>query len=116
MRDGFKVGEAQSGVLAGFQPKAYRLFNQAGLREMVCQSFGLSLHNIWEPLLERASDRGVQLRAAGLQQAGIRRLPHQCVLKGIDRMWNLTPAEYQLRSNELTKGFLQLFLRKPCHG
>ena len=68
---------------------------------MVRQSFRLSLHDFRESLLECARDCCMQVRAPGLQQAGIRGVSHQHVLKGIDRMRYLAPAEYQLRQNQL---------------
>ena len=60
VRDGFEVGRAHGGLLAGLQPICHRLFEQPGLRQMVRERFGLSLHDFREPLLEGVRDRGVQ--------------------------------------------------------
>src|SRR5258708_22139668 len=64
--DGLKVGGAHGGLLAGLQPISHRLFEQSGLGEMVRESFGLSLYNFWEPLLEGVFDRGMQSCASAL--------------------------------------------------
>ena len=66
VRDGLKVGRAHGGLLAGLQPICLRLLEQPGLRQMVRESFGLSLHDFREPLLEGVRDRGMQRAARRL--------------------------------------------------
>src|SRR4029450_5586204 len=83
---------------------------------MVCQSLRLSLGDFRESWLECARDCCMQVCAPGLQQAGIRSVSHQHVLKGIDRMRYLAPAEYKLRQNQLAERLLQLLSRNPGDG
>ena len=80
------------------------------------KSFGLSLHDFRELLLERVRNGGVQLRAPAFQEAGICGIPYQRVLEGIDRVWNFAPAEYQLRPHQLVKRLVQSLPRQPGDG
>ena len=84
--DGLKVGGAHGGLLAGLQPIIRRLFEQSGFREMVRESFGLSLHDFREPLLEGVRDRGMQRCASALQQSRVGGVPHKRVLEGIGHL------------------------------
>ena len=101
--DGLEIGRALGRVLAGREPVSDRLLDQSGFGEMVRQSFGLGLRNIGELLLERIRNSGVQMRAAAFQEAGICGVPYQRVPEGIDRVWNLAPAENQFRPHQLPK-------------
>src|SRR5262249_27278162 len=101
--NGLKVGRAQGRVLAGLEPVSDRFFDQSGFGEMVRQSFGLSLHDFRELLLESTRDSGVQIHASAFQEAGICSVPYQRVLEGINRVRNLAPAENQFRPRQLAK-------------
>ena len=114
--DGLKVGRAHGGLLAGVQPICLRLLEQPGLRQMVRESFGLSLHDFREPLLEGVRDRGMQRCASALQESRVGSVPHQRVLEGIDRLGYLAPAEYQLRPNQLGKRLLKSLFWQPGYG
>ena len=116
VRDGLKVGRAHGGLLAGLQPICLRLLEQPGLRQMVRESFGLSLHDFREPLLEGVRDRGMQRCASALQQSRVGSVPHKRVLEGIDRLGYLAPAEYQLRPNQLGKRLLKSLFWQPGYG
>ena len=65
MRNGLGVGSPSRGPLAGSKPILDRLGNEAGLGEMVRQSFGFSLYDFLEMLLESVGDRAVKLSASG---------------------------------------------------
>jgi hypothetical protein len=83
---------------------------------MVRQSFGLSLHDFRELLLERVCHGAVHLSAPAFQEAGICGVPYQRVLEGVDRVWNLTPAENQFRPHQLVKRLVQSLPRQPGNG
>src|SRR5258708_37041906 len=114
--DGLKIGGAHGGLLAGLQPLSHRLFEQSGLGEMVRESFGLSLHNFREPLLEGVRDGGMQRCASALQESRVGSVSHKCVLESIDRLGNRAPAEYQLRPNQLSKRLLKSLIWQPGYG
>ena len=69
VRDGFEIGRAHGGLPAGLQPICLRLLEQTRLRQVVRESFGLSLHDFRKPLLEGVRDRGVERCASALQQS-----------------------------------------------
>ena len=83
---------------------------------MVCESFGLSLHDFREPLLEGVRDRGMQRCASALQESRVGSVPHKRVLKGIDRLGYLAPAEYQFRLNQLGERLLKSLFLQPSYG
>ena len=88
-----------------------------GLREMVRESFGLSLRRFPGTVARtRSRSSACSCCAPALQQPGVGSIPHKHVLEGIDRLWYLAPAEYQLRSNQLGKGLLQFLFGQPRYG
>src|SRR2546430_5516699 len=84
--------------------------------QMVRQGFGLSLHDFRKLLLERVRNGGVQMPASALQEAGICGVPYQRVLEGVNRVWNLAPAENQFRLHQLAKRIFQSLPRQPGDG
>src|SRR5208282_4739725 len=66
VRNGLGVSRTNSGSLAGSKPILHRLCDESGLGEMVRQSFGLSLYDLLEILLESIGDRTVKLGASAL--------------------------------------------------
>ena len=83
---------------------------------MARQRLGLSLHDLRKLLLERVGDGRVQRAASGFQEAGICGVTDQRVLEGIDRMWNLAPAENQFRLHQLPKRSFQSLPWHAGHG
>src|SRR5262249_61702051 len=83
---------------------------------MARQRLGLSLHDLRKLLLERIGDGGVQLAASAFQEAGVCGVSHQRMLEGIDRMWNLAPAENQFRPHQLAKRSFQSLPWHSGHG
>ena len=53
---------------------------------MLREEFGLGLHQPWGMGFERFGDLRVQLLPSAAQQAAVRRVLHQRVLEGIDRL------------------------------
>jgi hypothetical protein len=93
MCDGLEVGGTQGSVPAGLQPIGAAFFAQSRFREVVRQSFGLSLDQLGELLLERVRDGGVQTPVPALQETGIGGIPYQCVLEAINRVRNLSTTK-----------------------
>src|SRR4029077_14571867 len=87
--DGLEIGRALGRILAGLEPVSDRLFDQAGFREMVRQSFRLRLCDVGELLLERVRNGGMQMRTAAFQQARICGIAYQRMLESINRVWAL---------------------------
>src|SRR5260221_1000928 len=82
-------------------------FNKAGFREVVCHDFRLARHDVGKPLLECARNLAVQLLPAALEQALIRRIPHQHVLEAVNGFWRLATAEHEFRLLELGECMLR---------
>ena len=116
MGNGLDIGRAQGRVLARLQPVSDRLFDQSGFREVVCQSFGLSLHDFRKLLLECVRNGRVQMPAPAYQEAGICSVPYQGVLEGINRVRNLAPPKNQFRPYQLAQRLFQLVPRQPRDG
>ena len=60
MRNGLTIGGAPGGNPARLQPVSHRLPRLPRLNEVVGYCFGLGLHNVREPLLERACNSPVE--------------------------------------------------------
>ncbi|HKM72883.1 MAG TPA: hypothetical protein VJX94_22930 [Stellaceae bacterium] len=65
---------------------------------------------------QRFGDLSMQLLAGAAQQATMRRVLHQSVLEGIDRIGRPASLENQLRGDEAGEGGLQLVLWKTGDG
>src|SRR5262245_9683266 len=83
--DGFEVSGTHGRLLACLEPILSCLFEQSRLREVECESLGLSLHNFRESLLEDVCDGGMQRYASALQKSRFGGVPHERMLEGIDR-------------------------------
>ena len=108
MDDGFQVGGASGGQLAGAAPVRDRPSRQARLGQMLRQHFRLSLTDVRELLFQRLGDAGVQLLATALEHGLVGSVLDQRMLEGVGRLGRRATAEDQLRADQLLKGITQL--------
>ena len=77
--------------MSGLAPADDGFFNEPGLGVMLCEMFGLAVHQLGGTGLERFGDLLVQLLPSAAQQAAVSRVLHQRVFEGIDRVgWRAT--------------------------
>ena len=96
MSDGFHVGRASSGQLAGAAPIRDRAFAKAAIREVSGQHFGLGIADLGELSLERFSDMRMQLLTLRLEKRLVRGVLHQRMLEGVGRIGWRAAAEDEL--------------------
>jgi hypothetical protein len=79
---------------------------------MLREKLGLAFYDLGRMGLERVGDLRMQLLPGVAQQAAMRRVLHQCMLKTVDGLGQQAALEDQLGSDELAKCRLQLVLGK----
>src|SRR5215467_11220853 len=104
------------GAMTGLTPIRDRFFNQPSLRVMLCEELGLVFHQFREEGLERLGDLPVQLLSIAAQQAGMRCVLHQSMLKGIVRIWWRAALKYQLGGDKASERGFELALGKAADG
>jgi hypothetical protein len=67
-------GRAADRLLARLVPIVDRLLDQTGVRAVVGEELGLGVDGVRELLLERLSDAGVELVAAGFEEGTVGRV------------------------------------------
>src|ERR1700694_4579087 len=83
---------------------------------MLCEEFGLALHDLGGMGFERFGDLRVQLLPGTAQQAAMRRVLDQRMLEAIDRIGRRAALEDQLGSDEPSEGGLQFILGETGDG
>src|SRR5580692_8510042 len=97
-------------------PEGDRFCNQTGLRIMLREELWLAVHHLGGMGFERFGDLRVQLLPGIAEQAAVRRVLHQRVLEGIDRVgWRAT-LEHQLGGDEASERGVQLVLGEAGYG
>ena len=92
------------------------LFIEPSFFIMLCEEFGLGLHQLGRMGFERFGDLRMQLLPSTAQQAAMRHVLYQRVLEAVDRLgWRAT-LEHQLGGDEVSESRLQLFLGKAGDG
>jgi hypothetical protein len=82
--------------MTGFAPIGDRFFDESRLGIMLCEKLGLAANQLRGMSLERYGDLRVQLLPGTAQQAAMRRVLHQRVLEGIERVGWRAALEHQL--------------------
>jgi hypothetical protein len=82
--------------MTSLAPAGDGFFDEPGFRVMLREEFGLAVHQLGGMGFERFGDLRVQLLPSVAQQAAMRRVLHQRVLEGIDRLGRHAALEDQL--------------------
>lgn len=102
--------------MTGLAPVGDRFFDEPGFGVMLGEELELAVDQLGGMGFERFGDLRVQLLASAAQQAAVRRLLHQRVLEGVDRVWRRAALEHQLGSDQPSETGLQLVLAKAEDG
>ncbi len=108
----FCHGRACCGPPTSLAPASDGFFNESGLGVMLREELGLALHELRGVGFERFGDPRVQALARATQQTIVRRVLHQRVLKGVDRVGRRAALKDQLGRDEASESGLQLVLGK----
>jgi len=106
----------QFGPVTGLSPARHGFFDEPGLGIMLCEEFGLAIHQLGEVGLERFGDLRVQLQPSIAQQAAMRRVLHQRVLEAVDRLRWSAALEDQFGSDETSESSFQFVVGKAGYG
>ena len=83
---------------------------------MLCEKFGLAVHQLGRLGFERFRDLLMQLLPGTAQQAAVSRVLHQRMLEAVDGIWRPASLEDQLGCDEASESGLQLVLVKTGDG
>jgi hypothetical protein len=108
MADGFEIGRAFGGALAGFQPIADGTLDLASFRQMMRQEFRLTRDPLGKAPLHDFGDARMQLLPIAAQKRAVGGILHQSVLEGVNRLWRRSALEHKFRSDEPSQFVLQL--------
>ena len=97
-------------------PSRRQIFDEPGFGVMLGEELELAVDQLGGMGFERFGDLRVQLLARAAQQGALRRLLHQRVLEGVDRVWRRAALEHQLGSDQPSETGLQLVLAKAEDG
>jgi len=83
---------------------------------MLREELGLAVDQLGGMGFERLGDLRVQLLARAAQQAAVRRVLHQRVLEGIDRVGRRASLEHQFGSDQASESGFELVFRETGDG
>ena len=101
MGDGLSQRHSLHRHLAGALPERNGVIDKPRRRQVMRQHLWFGDLGVWEPGLDQAGDLGMQLLSAALQQRLVRRVLHQRVLEGVDRIRRRAAPEGKSRLGQL---------------
>ena len=111
----FKKRGSRQRALSRSAPPFDSGFGHPCLREVMREQLRLALGNLRKLVFERFSNAGVQRVARLAQQRAIGRVPYQCVLEQISRVWWRTLPEQQPGRHKTVEGGLEFRFRLVGH-